>query len=68
MLDADGAAEALKIVESSNSKDEMRKGVLSTREAIKRAFISAHFGCSLYNLLHMHSRRTRFTDFKVRNA
>lgn len=46
-LSEDDRVEATRIIEVSNSKDEMREGVLSSRDPIKKAFITAHFGCSL---------------------
>lgn len=47
LLSEDDRTEAARIIENSNSKDDMREGVLTSRDPIKRAFITAHFGCSL---------------------
>lgn len=41
------ANEAVRIIEASTSKDEMRNGVLSASAPVKQSFIRAHFGCSL---------------------
>ena len=41
------AIEAVQIIESSTSKDDMRNGVLNASAPVKQSFIRAHFGCSL---------------------
>lgn len=38
--------EAVRIIETSISKEEMRSGVLSASAPVKQSFIRAHFGCS----------------------
>jgi hypothetical protein len=42
------ASEAVKIVEASTSKEEMRSSVLGASTSVKQSFIRAHFGCSLF--------------------
>lgn len=44
-LDREAAEEAAAIVERSQSKDEMRDGVLDARRTVRQAFIRANFGC-----------------------
>ncbi|PQA87144.1 hypothetical protein CW354_13975 [Marinicaulis flavus] len=41
------AVEAAKLIESALSRDEMRDNVLAASVPIRKAFIRAHFGCSL---------------------
>lgn len=42
------ATEAVQIVESSTSKEQMRSGVLGASTPVKQSFIRAHFGCSFF--------------------
>ncbi len=39
----------MKIIVSSGSKKDMRAGVRAARVEVKKAFIRAHFGCSLFS-------------------
>lgn len=48
-LDERDEEEAAKIVEAAASKAEMRAGVLGASERVRRAFIGANFGCSLFS-------------------
>lgn len=41
-------SEAVKIIEASNTKEDMRSGVLAAPNRVRQSFIRAHFGCSLY--------------------
>lgn len=47
-LDGKDANEAVRIVETSNTKEEMRSGVLRASTPVKQSFIRANFGCSFY--------------------
>jgi hypothetical protein len=44
-LDANGQAEAERVVEGASSKDEMREGVLKSSLPVRRAFIRASMWC-----------------------
>lgn len=41
-------AEAVRIVEASTTKEDMRSGVLAAPNRVSQSFVRAHFGCSLY--------------------
>ncbi len=45
-LNAPDADEAIGIIDTSTSKEDMRDGVLGASASVKRSFIRAHFGCS----------------------
>lgn len=47
-LKTEDEKEAARIVERSQTKDDMRDGVLGANDDIRRAFISANMGCSLF--------------------
>ena len=47
-LKSEDEREAARIVEQSRSRDEMKEGVLSAKDDIKRAFIGANMSCSLF--------------------
>lgn len=47
-LSAPDANEAIRIIEASTSKEEMRSGVLGASTPVKQSFIRAHFGCSFF--------------------
>lgn len=48
-LDGEQEEEAAALVERAGSRDDMREEVLSASGPVKRAFISANLGCSLFN-------------------
>lgn len=48
-LDERDEEEAAMIVETAASRAEMRESVLGASERVRRAFIGANFGCSLFS-------------------
>lgn len=48
-LNGEDEEEAATLVERAGSRDDMREGVLSASGPVKRAFIGANLGCSLFN-------------------